>query len=466
MLIVTMIKEMNHFFEPKTIAVVGASSKKTSVGGTIFENLLKQKNKHRAKIIPINNKRKKIQGIKAYKSLLDVKEKIELAIIIVPAKYVSSIIEECEIKKIKTAIIISAGFKETGNLELEKKLNDAIQKTETKILGPNCFGIYNGHNQLNTTFSGKEQMELPKNGNIAFISQSGALGLTILDSLANKTTGISKFISYGNANDIDETDLIQYLQKDKKTKVITMYLEGIKDGQKFLKNAKETTKQKPIILLKGGTTKESKQATTSHTGTLAGNQKVYESAMKQAGIIQAKNLEELYQIAKIFSIEKENKGKNVTIITNGGGFGILTTDEIINNELKLTNYNKKTKIELRKKLPKKIAINNPLDLIGDATPEEYEIALEEIIKDKNTNIIIVIVLFSLPGINKKIIQTLIKIKQKIEKTNKTMIVVSTGSNYTKKMITQLEEKNICTYEYPNQAIKAASEFAKYYTDTK
>ncbi|MBU0636387.1 hypothetical protein KKE06_05160, partial [Candidatus Micrarchaeota archaeon] len=327
-----------------------------------------------------------------------------------------------------------------------------------QILTHNCFGIFVGDSGLNTTFSAQQKMLLPANGNVAFISQSGALGVNILDWAATQPFGISKFVSYGNAMDIDESDLLEYLRNDTKTKIITVYLEGVKHGHKFLEIAKKVSKKKPIIVLKGGVTQEAHQATISHTGSLAGNTEVYKAVFKQSGIIQAEDLMQLFNFAKILESEPLPKGNQVQIITNGGGYGIITADAIVKHGLKLANMSATNKNQLKKVFPSTVSINNPMDLVGDADAKRYKIAVTTALKDPDVNMVLVIILFNTPPIGEQVVRELAKIKKTAKKP---LIVASTGSDFTQKMRAKLEKNNIPTFEYPELAASSLQALWKY-----
>ncbi|RMD57416.1 CoA-binding protein [Candidatus Woesearchaeota archaeon] len=440
---------LDPFFKARRIAVIGASRERGKVGSVILKQL---KNK---KAYPVNPHAKRILGLKAYASVKEIPHKIDLAIIATRAQTVPKILQECQEKNITHAIIVSAGFKEIGNELLQKELSEAIRKTNITVLGPNCLGVFDAHNRLDTLFLPEDRLKRPKPGGISFLSQSGALGSAVLDLAAYKGYGFAKFISYGNAENVTASDILEFLAKDKDTKVICAYIEGIKDGKAFLKSAKKC--KKPIIALKGGITKAGSSAAQSHTGALAGKKEIYYGAFKQAGIIIAHNLEEVFIFASIFStIKTKPRGKRVQIITNGGGYGIVTADAIENRGLALAKPGSAIK-SLKKEMPEGVVAKNPFDLLGDATNERYDKAIKAAMKDKNNDAIVVVILPQTPRIDLSIKKTIIRASRKKEKP---IVAVITGSEYSMSLRRALEKEKIPCFEYPEKAILALSAYLR------
>jgi len=371
---------LDKMFNPKRIAVIGASRSPKKVGHDIFKSLLDAKKK----VYAINPNAKKILGKKAYPSILDVKEKIDLAIIAVPSKIVPIVMKDVVKKKVPYTIIISSGFSEIGNEKLEKEIIE-MAKNKTKILGPNCLGIINPHSKLNASFFDK----IPQKGKIAFISQSGALGVAILDWAIKNKIGLSSFVSIGNAADIKFHDLINYFEKDKKTKVICLYIESVKEGKKFLKSLKSS--KKPIIILKAGKTKAGEKAAFSHTAALATSDKVYDGIIKQGKAIRVDTLYQLFEVAQMFALGQNPKGKRVLIITNAGGPGVIASDAFENAGMEIVKLPEKIIKKLNKILPKHWSHGNPIDIVGDALPERYKKTLKIVEKENFFDLIFVIV---------------------------------------------------------------------------
>lgn len=431
---------MKNFFGPKTIVVVGVSKEKRKIGNVIFRNL-----KNKFKTIPVNMHEKEILGEKCYYSVSDTKEKIDLAVIAVPAEFVIAVTKECGEKGIRNVIIISSGFKESGNERLEYELQKILEEYNIECIGPNCLGVFDAHTGLDCLFLPKEKLRRPIKGGISFISQSGALGAAMLDVLADGGYGFSKFISYGNGLILNETDFLKYLGKDKNTEVICMYIEGIKNGKKFLKIASKI--KKPIIAVKGGKFSKGAKAIMSHTGSLVGQYEVYKGALKQAGVVLVDSLEEMFDTAKMFEKIKRNSKKRIQIITNGGGYGVLMSDALEENKLELAEMSLENKKYLKEKMPKAVAVGNPIDLLGDADVKRYKLALEVCEKDKNVDIIVLILLLQTPVIDEKIVEVAKSVK-------KPVIVVSTGSHSKQIISRKLEKSGIPVYAYTDQVARA------------
>jgi len=437
------------FFNPKSVAIVGASHTPGKIGYNILENFVQSN--YKGKVYPVNPDISPILGKKVYPSIKKIRDKIDLAVIAVPALAVPKVLRECVKKKIKGVIIVSGGFSETGakGKKLEEELKKIIKKSKTRVLGPNCLGVIDTSTNVDTIFNPKERSKRPSQGIIGFISQSGAVGVTILDWLAEQGIGISKFISYENAVDLDEGDALDYLAKDKKTKVIVVFLEGVKDGKKFMEVARKTTKKKPVIILKGGKTVLGAKAAISHTAAMAGSAKIYFSVFKQTGAIEANTWEELFDFAKAF-LQPLPKGKTVAIITDGGGFGVLAADECERQGLELPKPSRILKEKLGKFFPKHTILNNPIDTTGDVTAERFRIAIEECLKSKEFDAVIAITLFQVPALEESITDVLIDLK----KYKKPILCCATGSSFTIRLSRKLERNGIPVYVSPERAVKA------------
>ena len=449
--------DLNNFFKAKNVAIVGVSKDPKKVGHVIFRNLLDAN--FRGNLYLINPNAYQILNREVYKSLTEIRDQIDLAIIAIPAKKVLDAIKDCGKKNIKNVVVISSGFKEIGNEKLELQLKELVNKFKINLIGPNCLGIFDASTKLDTLFLPRYRLKRPCPGGISFVSQSGAIGSAILDLATTQNYGIAKFVSYGNATTIDESDILEYLGQDKETKVICMYIEAVKNGKKFIEVAKKISKIKPIIAMKGGLTEEGNKATLSHTGSLAGIGEVYYGAFKQAGIITAHTLREMFNYAKILEKSILPKGDRIQIITNGGGYGILSTDAIIKNDLKLAELSKDTIKKLKKVMPEIVIINNPMDLVGDATTERYQVAIENCLNDKNVDILLINLLYQTPLISTDIVDVITEIN---DLKKKPMIVVSTGGEFTELLKKSLEENNIPCYTFPEEAVNSIKALTEYY----
>ncbi len=447
---------LHKMLKPRSVAIIGASRNPGKVGNVILNNYLD--GGYDGKLYPVNRNADMVSGLKAYKSVLDIHSSIDLAVIAIPAEFVPAAMEECGKAKVKNIVVVSGGFAEVGATELQDKMVNIANKYKIPTLGPNCLGVMDPRARSDTMFLPTYKLSKPKIGGVSFVSQSGAVGSTVLDMIAKEGFGLSKFISYGNAAHIDEVDIIDYLMHDEETKVIVMYIEGVKHGREFFEIARKATLKKPIVVIKGGQTAAGAQAASSHTASLAGSYESYDAMFRQAGFSIAKDLSELVYLAKIFASEPLPNGKRVAVITNGGGTGVLTTDAISANGLDVAEYSEQTKKELRKCMPSIVNIRNPLDMAGDADSKRYSDAMSAISKDPNIDMLIVITLFQTPGADSSVAAKLISYKSAMDKP---MIVISTGSDYTEMHKIMMESTGLPVYDSPNAAARSLAELLKY-----
>ncbi len=454
------MNNIDSIFYPKSIAIIGASRQQGSVGHSLLANIIDSR--FQGVVYPVNPKAQAILGIKCYPRVLDIPDEVDLAVVIVPAPRVPQVLEECGVKGIKGAITISAGFKEIGGhgIERERRVKEIIHKYDIALVGPNCLGVVNtaSDSSMNATFG----TQMPKKGNIAFISQSGALCVAVLDYAKEANIGFSKFISMGNKAGLTENDLLVYLNEDSQTDVILMYLEDLVNGREFMSIARKITSHprnpKPIIALKAGRTFIGAKAASSHTGSLAGSDKVYDAIFDQCGVIRGDTLEEIFDYVKVFSSQPLPKGKNVAIVTNSGGPGILATDSCIRYGLNIGNFSKATKKTLKTILPPTASLNNPLDLIAEAQHEQYEIALKAMLKQNSMHSALVILTPTAFTDVEKVAKSIIKVSKKIQKPVVTCLL---GVYDVSKGIDLLEENNIPDYRFPESAARALAELSKF-----
>jgi acetyltransferase len=433
-------------FNPKTVAIVGATDKPNSVGRTLVWNLVS--NPFGGSIYPVNPKRSQVLGIPAYPTLKSIPAEIDLAIIATPAATIPAIISECVEKGVKGAIIISAGFREIGptGKELERQIKE-IALGKLRIIGPNCLGIMNPLIGLNATFAGK----MARPGNLGFISQSGALCTAVLDWSFPENVGFSSFISIGSMLDVDWGDLIYYLGDDPHTQAIAIYMESIGDARSFLSAAREVALTKPIVLIKAGQTEASAKAASSHTGALAGSKDVMDAAFRRCGVLQIERISELFDLAEVFAKQPHHPtGPKLTIITNAGGPGVLATDALINTGGLLTDLDSSTIEKLNKVLPTHWSHSNPIDILGDAGPERYAQVLDIVIQDPYTDGLLVILT---PQAMTDPTQTAKELSTCIKNTTKPIIASWMGGEDVTEGELILNQNQIPTYRYPDAAAR-------------
>jgi len=452
------MKDFNKIFKAQSVAIIGASNKKGSIGNTLALNL---KNSFKGKIYPVNLKEKQIENLKAYTSLSEIKKKIDLMLIAVPAKIVCDILEEGGRLGIKGAIVISAGFKEVGNLELDNKLKAICKKYNITLIGPNCLGVLNSYNNLNASFAAQSA----KPGKTAFISQSGAVCTAVLDSAEKLGIGFSKFVSVGNKSMTNETDLFEYLAADKETEIVAVYAEELNEPERLIKAARKLKEAgKPLIILKAGRSLAAAKSAASHTGALAGEDKVYQALFRQAGIIRADKIEELFDFIKIFSAEiskknlKKKSYKNLAIITNAGGPGVVAVDSLEETNLELASLGAKTKENLKKVLALAANTNNPIDVLGDALAEDYKGALQAVLSDDKVDSILVILTPQAITEIEKTAKVIIEAKKKY---NKTIVAVFMGEAMVNSAREIFTKNYLASYSFPEDGIKALGALNKW-----
>jgi acetate---CoA ligase (ADP-forming) len=363
--------------EPRGVAVIGASTDPAKLGYQVLNNVIQYG--YEGGIYPVNPTAPEILGKKAYPSVLDCPDPVDLAVILVPNKAVPAVLEQCGQRGLKGAVIITAGFREVGptGKALEQQVIDIAKQYGMRLIGPNVLGIIDTVAKLNASFAAG----MPRRGKIAFMSQSGALCTSILDMALGQGIGFSRFYSIGNKADINELDLITTWAEDSETRAIMAYLEGITNGPEFIQTASEVTRHKPIIAIKSGTTSAGSKAVSSHTGTLAGSEAAYDAAFKQSGIIRAGSVQDLFDIAQAFARQPLINGDNIGVITNAGGPGIMASDAIEHAGLKLAQLTNETKQALQAKLPPAASVANPVDVLGDAYADRYAMAIETVLAD-------------------------------------------------------------------------------------
>ena len=385
-LIASRRQPLDAIFRPENVAVVGASESPGSVGRTLLWNLVS--NPFGGTIFPVNPKRDSVLGIEAYDSVSDIEADVDLAVIATPAPTVPGIVEACGEAGIRGLIIVSAGFREVGEegAELERDIRDIARDYNIRIVGPNCLGVMRPPNGLNATFAGAMANE----GNVAFVSQSGALLTSILDWSFRENVGFSAFVSIGSMLDVDWGDMIEYLGDDHKTDSIVLYMESIGNARSFLSAARDVAQSKPIIVIKAGRTDAAAEAAASHTGTLTGSDDVLDAAFRRSGVLRVDDINDLFYMAEVLGKQPRPEGRNLTILTNAGGPGVLATDALIGGGGELTPLSEEALDDFNEILPAAWSHSNPVDILGDADPERYAKSLEVAADDENSDGLLVV----------------------------------------------------------------------------
>ncbi|MEM2087955.1 MAG: acetate--CoA ligase family protein [Thermoproteota archaeon] len=432
------------FFNPKSIAVVGASREEEKVGHRIFRNLVGSG--FRGKLYPINPNAETILGYRCYRSIGEVEDDVDLAVVAVPAKIVLNVAEECGRKGVKGMIVISAGFSETGRegALLEKELVSKCREYGMRMQGPNCLGFINSRNSMNASFASTS----PLPGNVSIVSQSGALGSTILNWANLNDMGLASFISVGNEADLNTADFLEALAEEDATRAVGIYVEGVKNGERFMEVARRLSKRKPIIALKAGTTEVGVRAVSSHTGSLAGSDTAFSAAFRKAGVLRVNTMKEFFDLLLAFEDQPVPEGRDVLVVTNGGGPGILAVDACEKMGLNLPLLEQDLRESLSKQLPPHASINNPLDVLGDADENRYRLALEAALNSKNVHGVIVILTPQAMTPSEEVARVVVETGRRFKKP---LITAFMGFDNESPPIRILREGKIPNYDFPESA---------------
>lgn len=442
-------------FNPNSVAIIGASRTPGKVGHVLTKNM--RESGYEGEVYPVNPNADEILGLKCYKSVLDIPQEVELAVVAIPAKLVNTVAEECGEKGVKGLIVISAGFKETGRegAELEQNLVEIAEKYDMKLQGPNCLGLINTSMPLNLSFA----EGMPKRGKIGFISQSGALGTAVLDWILQQEIGFHSFISLGNKADLDEVDFIEAMGENESIDVILLYLESIEEGRRFMDVASRVTEDKPIIVLKGGTSQAGARAAGSHTGALVGSFLAYQKAFNKSKVILAESVEELFNYGLTFTQQPIPKDEGIAIVTNAGGPGILATDLIEELDLNMADLSRETINKLRDNLPPAAATGNPVDVLGDAKADRYKFAIKEVLLDDNVNSLVVLLTPQAMTETEETAKAIIEIKESID--TKPIITVFMGGDMVESSRKLLRDNDIPCFDFPEKGIRTISSLYAY-----
>ena len=442
-------------FEPRSIAVVGASHDPDKIGYKLLENIIQ--GGYKGKIYPINPKGGKILGLKVYENLATVPGSIDMACIVIPAKFVFDAVKECADKGVKFAPVITSGFSEVGNIEEEKKIVAYANSKGMRILGPNIFGVYSSAASMNSTF-GPDNI---KPGGVAIITQSGALGLSMIGKTAVENIGLSAIVSVGNKADLEESELLDYLAGQGATKIILMYIEGVRQGEQLVEALKKTSKRKPVIVIKSGRSKRGAIAVASHTGSLAGSDKVFDDIMRQCGVMRAESIREAFNWCKFFAVSPLPKGRNTLIITNGGGIGVMAADACEKYSVDLYDDAAALKAAFSSVTPDFGSTKNPVDLTGQATSLHYNSALDAALKDKNIDSVIALycetAVFDSENLPKMIEENCRRFKA----AKKPLVFSIFGGEKVESAIAVLRKKNIAVFDDVYEAVSCLGTMERY-----
>jgi acetyl coenzyme A synthetase (ADP forming)-like protein len=438
---------LDTLFSPKSIAVIGASRSEGKLGYAVLSNIIQSG--FGGDIYPVNPKAEEILGLPCYASLDAIEGEIDLAVIVIPAKFVLEALEVCGKRGVGSVIVITAGFRETGHegLMAERKMAEIAQQHQMRIVGPNCLGVIDTLAPMNASFAAG----MPRQGGIAFMSQSGALCTSVLDIALAQDVGFSRFVSLGNKADLNEIDFLGAWTDDPESKVVMAYLEGIADGARFIEVARQLTKRKPIIAIKSGSTSAGSRAVSSHTGTLAGSERAYEAAFKQAGVIRAGSVGSLFDLAVALARQPLPCNDRVAIITNAGGPGIMATDAIERAGLNLASLAPETMDELRQVLPSAASVLNPVDVLGDALADRYRAALQVVSADPNVGALIVILT---PQFMTQIEETARAVGEVADRGDIPVLACFMGEANTEVGVEILTAHNVPNYIVPERAVAA------------
>jgi acetate---CoA ligase (ADP-forming) len=452
-----MPHSLDAIFRPHSVAIIGASTRKGTIGRETLHNILLAE--FNGKVFPVNPKATVIHSIKAYSTILDVPDAVDLAVVIVPKEQVIDVATRCGMKGVKGLVVISAGFSETGpeGKKLEDELLQVVRKYEMRMIGPNCFGVVNTDPDinLNATF-GKVY---PKLGRVGFITQSGAMGEAIMMHAKELGIGFSMVASIGNKADVSANDCLEYFNDDPRTDIVLMYMENFGNPRRFTAIAREMSRKKPIVVVKSGRTKLGAKAASSHTGSLAGLDVGVDALFEQTGVMRVDTVEELFDVAKALSTQPIPKGNRVVVVTNAGGPGILATDALINNGLDMPQLSPATIAHLRKHISKNASFSNPMDMVAGAGPREFKLALETVKNDPRYDTILPIFV---PPVTVNQLEVAQNIVDALAGTSKTILACFMGAGRGSEGIEHLKANNIPVYIYPESVAQTLATICRYH----
>lgn len=449
---------LEKFFNPKSVAIIGATENPKNITSVIIKNLIEMKFK--GNLVPVNPNRDKVFGSKCYPSLLDIKEQIELAVIVVSAGLVPEILKQQARRGIKNSIIISGGFGELGykGTELEEEIKTICEKEGIRIIGPNCIGVLDNYSNFTTSFLPWTKVRRPGKGHVSILAQSGSFVVSLIDILAHENIGVSKIVNYGNRADVGESELIEYLTDDGSTHVIGIYMESVDDGKRFIKASRHCSKTKHMVALKSGKRGPGIDAVKSHTGAIAGKYEIYKAAFKKAGVIEVDGFDGFVDACKVLSMQKPARGNKILVITNGGGFGVAVSDAGSDEGLNIIGVPGSIKEELSKKFPGFYILNNPIDMTGSSGDEDYGIAMKTTFVDNDFfDAAIIIPLMTSHTITEGVVDI---ISKQAKESGKPVVICTVGGIHTKNVKDMFEENGLPVFPSPERCVKAMSILVK------
>ena len=446
---------LEQFFSPKSIAVVGASREKGKVGHEILASLIRDG--YEGKLFPVNPKADEVEGLQCYPDLQSIGEVPELVLIVIPARFVPATMEQCASLKVRSVVIITAGFKEVGEegAKLEQEVVGIARRAGIRVIGPNCLGVMATSSKLNASFGG----DLPRPGGIGYMSQSGALLAAILDLAKSIDMGFSKLVSIGNKADVNELDILRALGEDPNTKVIAGYLESIADGNDFVREAESISRQKPVLLMKSGGTGAGASAASSHTGSLAGSEAAYESLFERAGIVRCNSIDTQFDFAQAFALQPLPEGPGVAVITNAGGPGIMAADAIERQDLTFAALSEQTIESLSGSLPPAANVENPIDVLGDALADRYEHALSVALDDPAVHTALVLLTPQAMTASVETAEAVVKVAG--GKPGKPVLACFMGASKVGDAVRVLRKAGIPQYSSPESAVSVIKAMVDY-----
>jgi acetyl-CoA synthetase (ADP-forming) len=437
------MSNLTPLFYPKSVALVGATESPGKLGAIVLGNLLRLK----GRVYPVNPNYREIMGLKAYPSIGEVSDTVDLSIILRPAVEIPEILRR-HAGKARMALIVSAGFAEVGAIELQEEVARIARESGIRLVGPNCLGIYNPFHRLDTMFLPHACLKRPGKGNVAVVSQSGAVMVSLLDAIRKANTGVSKVLNYGNAADIDAPDMFDYLAGDADTDVVVSYLESVGDGRRFIASARRLADSKAVIILKAGKGVSGQAAAFSHTGRLAGSYEVFRSVLRQFRIMETPDYDSLLDATKALSFQKAVPGRRVCIITNGGGAGVLASDECVRQGLEVTPVPEAMAQRLQSSFPSFYVVGNPIDLTGQVRTGDYRIALEMV--GDTFDGFVVIVLTAVAGVTMELVDI---IRDFTANSGKPLVVHIAQGGISPRLSALLEKSKVPVYASPERAVR-------------